>query len=72
VVFPIRIDEKKDIAVFPLKIKLPMKEILTGYGAYWPETEQGLNHYIQLAEKAGFAIASQKDQGRWFFLELRK
>jgi ubiquinone/menaquinone biosynthesis C-methylase UbiE len=72
VVFPKRIDPKKDIAVFPLKIILSMKEIQTGYGAYWPETEQGLNHYSQLAENAGFSIVSQKDHGKWFFLELRK
>jgi len=72
VVFPKQVDPKKEIAVFPLKIILPMKEIQTGYGAKWPETEQGLEHYIELAEKAGFSIVSQKDHGRWFFLELRK
>jgi ubiquinone/menaquinone biosynthesis C-methylase UbiE len=72
VVFPKRIDPKKDIAVFFLKIRLPEKEISTGYGANWPEDEQGLHHFLQLAEKAGFSIVSQKDHGKWFFLELRK
>src|SRR5512139_3144039 len=46
VIFPKRVDEKKDIAMFPLKIKLPGKEIQTGYGVKWPENEQGMDHYI--------------------------
>jgi len=72
VVFPKRIDPKKDIAVFYLKIRLPEKEISTGYGANWPEEGQGLDHFVRLAEKVGFSIESQKEHGRWFFLELRK
>lgn len=72
VVFPKRIDEKKDVAIFPLKIKLPEKDISTGYGVNWPEEEQGLSHYIQLAERIGFAVDAQKDHGSWFFLELKK
>jgi hypothetical protein len=72
VIFPRRMDEKKDAAVFPLKIKLPDKEITTGYGVRWPESEQGLAHYIDLARKAGFEVISQKEQERWFYLELRK
>lgn len=72
VVFPARIDKKKDIAVFPLKIKLPKEQILTGYGVKWPEEERGLNHYIQLAEKVGFKAYAQKEHGSWFFLALKK
>jgi SAM-dependent methyltransferase len=72
VVFPKRVDEKKDVAIFPLKIKLPEKDISTGYGVNWPEEGQGLPHYIQLAERIGFAVEAQKDHGSWFFLELKK
>jgi len=72
VIFPKRVDEKKDVAMFPLKIKLPEKEINTGYGVKWPENEQGMDHYIALAKKAGFEVITQKEHEGWFFLELMK
>ena len=72
VVFPKRADPKKEFVLFPLKISLPEKEIQTGYGVRWPEEEQGLGHYIQLAEKAGFKVYAQKDHKSWFFIELKK
>jgi len=72
VIFPKRVDEKKDVALFPLKITLPGKEINTGYGVGWPENEQGMDHYIALAKKAGFEIITQKENEGWFFLELMK
>jgi SAM-dependent methyltransferase len=72
VIFPRRVDEKKDVALFPLKIKLPEKEIDTAYGVEWPESEQGMDHYIALAKKAGFEVIRQKEHEGWFFLELMK
>ena len=72
VIFPKRVDEKKDVAVFPLKIKLPEKEIQTGYGVGWPANEQGMDHYIALANKVGFEVITQKEHEGWFFLELMK
>jgi len=72
VIFPKRVDEKKDVALFPLKITLPGKEINTGYGVGWPEDEQGMDHYIALAKKAGFEVITQKEHEGWFFLELMK
>jgi len=72
VIFPRRVDEKKDVAFFPLKIKLPNKEINTGYGVGWPENEQGMDHYIALAKKVGFEVITQKEHEGWFFLELMK
>jgi SAM-dependent methyltransferase len=72
VIFPKRVDEKKDVALFPLKIKLPGKEIDTGYGVEWPENEQGMDHYMALAKKVGFEVITQKEQEGWFFLELMK
>jgi SAM-dependent methyltransferase len=72
VIFPKRVDEKKDVALFPLKITLPGKEINTGYGVGWPENEQGMDHYIVLAKKAGFEVITQKENEGWFFLELMK
>lgn len=72
VIFLKRVDEKKDIAIVPLLVKLPNKEINTGYGVHWPEKPHDLSYYTQLAEKAGFKIATQKEKDRWFFLELIK
>jgi len=72
VIFPKRVDEKKDVALFPLKITLPGKEINTGYGVGWPANEQGMDHYIALANKVGFEVITQKEHEGWFFLELMK
>jgi len=72
VIFPKRVDEKKDVAMFPLKIKLPNKEINTGYGVNWPAEAQRMDHYIALAKKAGFEVIAQKENEGWFFLELMK
>jgi len=72
VIFPQRVDEKKDVAFFPLKIKLPDREIGTGYGVEWPINEQGMDHYIALANKLGFEVMTQKEHEGWFFLELMK
>jgi len=71
-IFPERIDDKKDVAVFPLKVKLPGKEITTGYGVRWPEKEQGVAHYMDLAKNVGFEVISHREKDQWFFLELKK
>jgi len=72
VIFPKQVDPNKDIAVFPLKIKLPDKIIKTGYGAQWPKDGQGLSHYIQLAKEVGFKVMTHKEKNHWFYLELKK
>lgn len=71
-IFPQRLDEEKDIAVFPLLVKLPDEEITTGYGVLWSEKEQDVSYYVQLAERAGFDVVTQIEKERVFFLELRK
>ena len=55
-----------------LKITLPDKVINTGYGVRYPENEQGILYYKELAEKTGFEILSGSEDDNWFFLELRK
>ncbi len=72
VIFLKRVDEKKDMALVPLLVKLPDKKITTGYGVRWPEKIQDLSYYVQLAEKVGFKVVSRKEKDRWFFLELIK
>jgi SAM-dependent methyltransferase len=72
VIFLKRVDEKKDIAIVPLLVKLPNKEITTGYGVHWPEKAHDLSYYMQLAEKAGFKLVARQEKDKWFFLELIK
>ncbi len=69
---PDEVDEKKEIAAFPLLIKLPDKEISTGYGARWPEQKQDVAYYVRLAEKVGFKVVAQQEHNRVLFLQLQK
>ena len=61
-----------EIVVFPLTIKLPDREISTGYGVKWPEVEQNATYYINIAERIGFSITEKKEQDMNFFLVLTK
>jgi len=72
VVLKERKDKAKDIAIFPLLVRLPNKEINTGYGVHWPEKSHDLSYYIQLSKRVGFEIVVKKEQGQWFYLELKK
>jgi ubiquinone/menaquinone biosynthesis C-methylase UbiE len=69
---PPRLAEDKDIAVLPLTVSLSNAEVETGYGVQWPEKEQDLTHYTELADTAGFDVADKWQEGRVLFLELRK
>jgi len=72
VIFPEMTDKTKNTALFLFTFKLPDREIGTGYGVRRPEGEQGLAHFMELAEKSGFKIVSHKTEDRWFFLEVEK
>ncbi len=72
VVFPRLDDKQKTVAIFPFAIKLPDREINTGYGVHLPEGEQGLAHFEELAHKTGYTAVSKKSAQQWFFLELTK
>jgi SAM-dependent methyltransferase len=54
-----------------LHIKLPARDINTGYGARFTEG-QSAEHFIELGEKTGFDVASRKENRGWFFVELKK
>ena len=71
-IIPQRLDEDKDIAVFPLLVKLPNEEIDAMYGVLWPEEEQDLSYYVRLAENAGFNVVAQREKDGVLFLKLRK
>ena len=70
--FPARFDKQKDIAVFPLTVKLPKEEIDTAYGVLWPENGRIVSYYLQLADDAGFEVVSTREDGQQLFLELQK
>lgn len=69
---PTQFENNKNIAVIPLTITLPDKEIETGYGYYCPDIEHNIEYYLKLAEKTGFEIARQQSGEKTFFLELTK
>ena len=69
---PTRLDEDKDIVAFHLSVRLPGEEIRTGYGTKWPEHELDPSYYARLATDAGFEPVERKEDGRMFFLYLRK
>jgi ubiquinone/menaquinone biosynthesis C-methylase UbiE len=72
VALPQCLDEDKDIVAFHLNIKLPDREIATGFGTKWPEQRQGLPYYQEIAERAGFIASDHEESGRVFYLELQK
>ena len=72
VALPLPLDREKDIAVFPLLVRLPDGEISTGYGTHWPERAQDLAHYLDLAGKTGFNVIEQRESNRASVLILHR
>jgi SAM-dependent methyltransferase len=70
--FGARPSDEKKYGVVPLTIKLPRREVQTGYGVRWPSEPHDLEYYERLAKESGFEIGESKVTQRWFFLELRK
>ena len=70
-VFPKKADPGKLYVMYPLHVKLPGKEINTGYGVKFAEG-QGADHFLESAKAAGFEVISRKDEAGWFHLELKK
>jgi ubiquinone/menaquinone biosynthesis C-methylase UbiE len=70
-IFPEKRDPAHVNIAFPLHVKLPQKEINTGYGVRFREG-QASDHFVGLAEKVGFQVVSRKNEAGWFFLELKK
>lgn len=69
---PRRGDEKKDIIVLPLTVKLPGEDVSAVYGVRWPEDGRSLGDYVGLAREAGFEVVSQVRQDSLVHLDLRK
>ncbi len=70
-VFPDKAAPEKPKIMYPLHVRLPGKEINTGYGVGIREG-QGADHFTELAKAAGFELVSRKDEAGWFRLEFRK
>jgi SAM-dependent methyltransferase len=70
-VFPDKAAPEKPKIMYPLHVRLPGKEINTGYGVGIREG-QGADHFVALAKAAGFEAVSRKDENGWFYLEFRK
>jgi len=71
VVFPSKINPGASHILYPVSVKLPAKEIETGYGVDIIEG-QGAGHFQKLAEEAGFTVVFRQDNSGWFYLELKK
>jgi ubiquinone/menaquinone biosynthesis C-methylase UbiE len=71
-IVPAQPDPSKDIAAFPMLIKLPNGEITTGYGTRFREFVRDAAHHISMAEKAGLQVIRKKEHGRTFFVEFCK
>ena len=70
-VFPDKAAPDKPKIMYPLHVRLPGKEINTGYGVGIREG-QGADHFVELAKAAGFELVTRKDEAGWFYLEFRK
>ena len=65
-------DRPENVVVQPLVVHLPEESIETGYGALWPEQGSTLDHYLALAEEAGFRVLERRRRASTFYLELGK
>ncbi len=72
VIFPLRLDPEKDVAVVSVLVKLPDEEIAAGYRHLWPVEGRDLSYYMRLAKDAGFNVVAQDVKDRAFFLELQR
>ncbi len=70
-VFPEQAAPDKPKIMYPLRVRLPGKEISTGYGVGIREG-QGADHFVELAKAAGFELVTRRDEAGWFYLEFRK
>ncbi len=71
VVFPRKTDPRQLYVMYPLHIRLPGKEINTGYGVKINEG-QGADHFLESAKASGFEVISRKDGAGWFMFEFKK
>jgi ubiquinone/menaquinone biosynthesis C-methylase UbiE len=71
-IVPHRLDEERDVAVFPLTVEVFNEKISTHYATLWPDVILDMNHYETVAQDVGFEIISQREQQRVLYLDLQK
>ena len=64
--------DEVEYVVVPVRVKLPGREISTGYGVRWPKEAHDLGYYKRLAEATGFVVGTTRTEGKWLYLELTK
>ena len=69
---PPREGSRKDVAAFPLLVRLPDQARRVTYGTYWLEGGRDLSCYLRLAEKAGFRVDVSEVHGQRLRLVLTK
>lgn len=62
----------KEVFVVPIEVKLPQKNIKTGYGVPWEDRQQSLEYYLELAVAANFDVVKKERQDRIYHLVLKK
>lgn len=70
VTFPAaKTDERQEWVVYPLQIKLPARQVETGYGVHFAPG-RGADQLLAAAAKAGFEVVARKDEAGWYSLEM--
>jgi ubiquinone/menaquinone biosynthesis C-methylase UbiE len=64
--------EERNVYAAMLRISVGSRTIGTGYGQRWPPETRDLAYYLDLVAGVGFHVAEQRQDGRLFFLHLRK
>ncbi len=72
VTLPARTDTVQDVAVFPLRIRMPGREVTTGYGTFFPDVVHDATWFAVMLRDAGFEIVTERAAGGTFYLEARK
>jgi ubiquinone/menaquinone biosynthesis C-methylase UbiE len=69
---PAKADPVQDVAVFPLRIRMPGREVTTGYGTFFPDVMHDPAWFTAILKDAGFEVVTERVTGGTFFLEARK
>ena len=64
--------EEREVYAAMLQVSVGDQTIGTGYGQPWPPETRDLAYYLDLAAEVGFHVVEQRQDGRLFFLHLRK
>ena len=70
-IIPKRHEEKKELYVIMLKVKINGNVIDTGYGTKW-EKEQNAEYFIKLGKEVGFEVLEQNLEHNLFRLKFKK